>query len=249
MATAGQQNQLQAAPFLFKTYELVEDPGTNPILSWGPSGRSFVVYKPTEFARDLLPKYFKHSNFSSFVRQLNTYGFRKVDTESWEFANEHFIKGQPQLLTNITRRKPNNPTGKAAERADNNDITNVNQNSSSNANNSSTIRDGTFDQPMPQQGPPQGYGGYPIDGGFDFSRLSNDQAAVLLGQLMAQQQYAQQAQPGPGQFPPGYSMGSAFTRVGMQGSCHNSWLCSAIRLCCKTRLRAGCACFPEYNTA
>lgn len=42
-------------------------------------------------------------HLASFVHQ----GFRKIDPEKWEFANEgNFIRGQPNLLKNIHRRKP-----------------------------------------------------------------------------------------------------------------------------------------------
>ena len=72
-STAGDAPRSLPTPFLTKTYQLVDDQAIDDIISWNEDGSAFIVWNPTEFARDLLPKYFKHNNFSSFVRQLNTY--------------------------------------------------------------------------------------------------------------------------------------------------------------------------------
>lgn len=103
MATAGQPQP--PPPFLLKTYDIVDDPETDDIVSWSEDGQRFTVWKPMEFARDLLPKNFKHNNFSSFVRQLNTYGFRKTNPDQQQFENDQFIRGRKELLVEIQRRK------------------------------------------------------------------------------------------------------------------------------------------------
>ncbi|KAG6438285.1 hypothetical protein SASPL_103222 [Salvia splendens] len=66
-------HEMGPPPFLTKTFDVVDDPATDGVVSWSRGGHSFVVWDPHAFSSTLLPRYFKHSNFSSFVRQLNTY--------------------------------------------------------------------------------------------------------------------------------------------------------------------------------
>ncbi|XP_046587572.1 heat shock factor protein isoform X2 [Neodiprion lecontei] len=100
--------------FLGKLWKLVEDPETDDLICWAPSGTSFFIRNQAQFARELLPHYYKHNNMASFVRQLNMYGFHKkvsvelgglkCDKDEMEFAHQYFCKGHPCLLEHIKRK-------------------------------------------------------------------------------------------------------------------------------------------------
>ncbi|CAO3618300.1 unnamed protein product [Mucor hiemalis] len=101
--------------FVHKLYNMVVDSHYQHLISWAYTGSSFIVCNIMEFSRDVLPKHFKHNNFSSFVRQLNMYGFHKVnksprghrtlaENQIWEFSHPKFLRNRPDLLDEIKRK-------------------------------------------------------------------------------------------------------------------------------------------------
>ncbi|KAK9460645.1 uncharacterized protein V1516DRAFT_625905, partial [Lipomyces oligophaga] len=101
--------------FVVKLWTMVNDPANAAHINWMPDGSSFQVVGREQFERTVLPRYFKHSNFSSFVRQLNMYGWHKVQDvtagamlsgeETWQFKSPNFIRGREDLLDNIVRNR------------------------------------------------------------------------------------------------------------------------------------------------
>ena len=57
------------------------------ICAWSADGNKFIVKDPEILARDVIPKYFGHNKFASFSRQLNFYGFRKMQVCPFALLN------------------------------------------------------------------------------------------------------------------------------------------------------------------
>lgn len=94
--------------FLQKTFDMLNEKSLSSIVSWSEDGTEFVIFNTNEFSEKVLPLYFKHSNFASFIRQLNMYDFHKLRSSSQEHIYKHpkFIKDHPELLKDIHRKTP-----------------------------------------------------------------------------------------------------------------------------------------------
>ncbi|KAH9259660.1 hypothetical protein BASA81_002082 [Batrachochytrium salamandrivorans] len=91
----------------------------NSVAGFSESGTLLEIRDEVKFTTETLPKFFKHSNFSSFVRQLNQYGFEKANPASYSscpattgvnasvshsFYHPHFRRGHAEGLGEIARR-------------------------------------------------------------------------------------------------------------------------------------------------
>lgn len=100
------------AAFPLKLHEIltqIELAGLSDIIGWLPHGRSFKIHHQQEFAALILPKYFVMTKKSSFLRQLNLYGFNRLcgGPDQGSYYHEKFLRGLKFLCKRMNRQKVN----------------------------------------------------------------------------------------------------------------------------------------------
>ena len=73
--------ELKQDKFLLKLYEILSKDEYSKIIRWSQNGVYIIISNIDALSKKILPIYFNHQNYSSFVRQLNMYNFHKIRTE------------------------------------------------------------------------------------------------------------------------------------------------------------------------
>ncbi len=85
-----------------------ERKGFENAVSWQPCGRAFRVHDTKFFAESIMPRYFNQTQYKSFQRQLNIYGFRRVTdagSSKGGYTHDVFILGKPDICRFMLRTK------------------------------------------------------------------------------------------------------------------------------------------------
>ena len=81
------------------------------IATWDEDGESFTIFNKEMLAQKEIPKFFRHSNYSSFARGLNSYMFRRESMAnenngiSHRYSHPNFLRGKPEILQLIVPRR------------------------------------------------------------------------------------------------------------------------------------------------
>eukprot|EP00568_Trieres_chinensis_P006663 CAMPEP_0183294098 /NCGR_PEP_ID=MMETSP0160_2-20130417/2550_1 /TAXON_ID=2839 ORGANISM="Odontella Sinensis, Strain Grunow 1884" /NCGR_SAMPLE_ID=MMETSP0160_2 /ASSEMBLY_ACC=CAM_ASM_000250 /LENGTH=323 /DNA_ID=CAMNT_0025455341 /DNA_START=89 /DNA_END=1060 /DNA_ORIENTATION=+ len=91
--------------FPAKLHDILSRPGNEDIISWSPHGKAWRVYKPKAFEEKILPMYFRHSQYTSFMRQVNGWGFERImhGPDQNAYQHEFFVRDQPTLCRKMRR--------------------------------------------------------------------------------------------------------------------------------------------------
>jgi HSF-type DNA-binding len=64
--------------FPMKLHMMLSTPEFSHIITWLPHGRSWRILNQADFEEQVIPLFFRHGRYSSFARQVNGWGFRRI---------------------------------------------------------------------------------------------------------------------------------------------------------------------------
>ena len=98
--------------FHLKLYDILSKEEYSEIIHWSQNGSYIIIANAHLLEQKILPIYFNHQNYSSFVRQLNMYHFHKIRTDPGKpeqyFINETLNKNKTMKEIKDFKRKEKN---------------------------------------------------------------------------------------------------------------------------------------------
>mmetsp|Transcript_3572 Transcript_3572/g.5687 ORF Transcript_3572/g.5687 Transcript_3572/m.5687 type:complete len:263 (+) Transcript_3572:334-1122(+) len=114
MTADGRPNTDKKFVFPFRLHGMLNDieqkAKDTHIVSWIKNGEGFKIHDNKLFASDILPRYFEHIQYKSFIRQINIYGFQRIRSSTTgasrgAYFHPLFIRDKPDLSWGMTRTK------------------------------------------------------------------------------------------------------------------------------------------------
>lgn len=92
--------------FPVKLHDILSKPDFQHIICWLSHGKSWLVLRPKKLEQEVLRKYFRHGKFSSFTRQVNGWGFKRIvsGADQNAYYHEMFVRDNPRLCLSMKRK-------------------------------------------------------------------------------------------------------------------------------------------------
>ena len=85
-------DDLNALPFPKKLHHILAQNQYNDCICWTPDGRCIRVVDPFKFQEKVAKNYFSHTSFSSFLVELDSFGFKKISHDGFQECYYHDVR-------------------------------------------------------------------------------------------------------------------------------------------------------------
>jgi len=91
------------ASFPLKLHSILSNPENHDFIHWLPHGRSWRIVRVGKFEEEVIPRYFRHAKYASFMRQVNGWEFHRNALEENSYSHPLFLRDDPAQCLKMVR--------------------------------------------------------------------------------------------------------------------------------------------------